>query len=137
PLFGCAQLTGTAGSTWHGKWGWKAEDFFDDSRVIAVGKAIEANDIAEIDRVVGAGADANTKDKNNKTPLLWTIPDNKLKRFKRLLEQGADPNVVIKSGFNSHGGLSPGDSVTHMACKTAFPRLFRGGIRPRRRPEPH
>jgi ankyrin repeat protein len=58
------------------------------------------------------------------TPLLWAFPDNKLERFKRLLEHGADPNVVIESDFNTLGGMRSGDSVTHMACKTAFPGYF-------------
>jgi hypothetical protein len=111
-------------STWHQKCGWKAEDYFDDPQVIALCRAIEANDIAEIDRLVAAGADVNAQGKGKMTPLLWALPDNKLDRFKRLLELGADPNVVIESNFNTRGAMSAGDSVTHMACKTAFPGYF-------------
>jgi ankyrin repeat protein len=111
-------------STWHQKCGWKAEDYFEDPQVIALCRAIEANDIAEIDRLVAAGADVNAKGKGNMTPLLWAFPDNKLERFKRLLEHGANPNVVIESDFNTRGGMRSGDSVTHMACKTGFPGYF-------------
>jgi hypothetical protein len=112
------------GSTWHQKCGWKADDYFDDSKVIALCRAIEANDIAEIDRLVAAGADVKAKGKGNMTPLLWAYPDNKLDRFKRLLEHGANPNVAIESDLNTHGGMRPGDSVTHLACKTSFPGYF-------------
>lgn len=111
-------------STWHEKCGWKAEDYFDEPQVIALCKAIEANDLAEIDRLIAVGADVNAQGKGNMTPLLWAFPDNKLERFQRLLEHGADPNVVIESDFNTRGGMSAGDSVTHMACKTAFPGYF-------------
>jgi ankyrin repeat protein len=123
-LAGCAEVSRVAGSTWHEKCGWKAEDYFEDPQVIALCRAIEANDIAEIDRLVAAGADVNAQGKGNMTPLLWAFPDNKLERFKRLLEHGANPNVVIDSDFNTRGGMSRGDSVTHMACKTAFPGYF-------------
>jgi hypothetical protein len=40
------------------------------------------------------------------------------------LEHGADPNVVIESDFNTRGWIGPGDSVTHMACKTVYPGYF-------------
>jgi hypothetical protein len=49
--------------------------------VIALCKATEANDIAEIDRLVAAGADVNAQGEGNMTPLLWAYPDNKLERF--------------------------------------------------------
>jgi hypothetical protein len=58
------------------------------------------------------------------TPLLWAFPDNKLDRFQKLLELGADPNVVIQSDFDSHGAMVAGESVTHMACRTEFPGYF-------------
>jgi hypothetical protein len=123
-LAGCEEVSQVAESTWHEKCGWKAEDYFDDPQVISLCRAIEANDVAEIDRLVAAGADVNAQGKGKMTPLLWAFPDNKLERFKRLLEHGANPNVVIESDFNTRGGMSAGDSVTHMACKTAFPGYF-------------
>lgn len=121
---GCGELSRIVGSTWHAKCGWKAGDYFDDPQVIALCEAIEANDLAEIDRLVAAGADVNADGKGKMTPLLWAFPDSKLGRFERLLEHGADPNVVIESDFNTRGGMSAGDSVTHMACKTKFPGYF-------------
>jgi ankyrin repeat protein len=68
----------------------------------------------------------NAEGKDGMTLLLWAFPDNKLDRFKKLLEHGADPNVITKSDFNTHGGFhrGGGDSVTHMACRTEFPGYF-------------
>ncbi|MEX1041922.1 MAG: ankyrin repeat domain-containing protein [Pirellulaceae bacterium] len=106
-------------TTWHAKQGWKAEKFFDGPQVIALCKAIEANDLEEIDRLIQAGADVNAKGKENMTPLLWSYPDNKLARFEKLLEQGADPNVKFEGRFGTNY-LNPGDSVTHIAAKTKF-----------------
>ncbi|MBC8352362.1 MAG: ankyrin repeat domain-containing protein [Planctomycetes bacterium] len=107
--------------TWHQEFGWKAEKYFTDEKVIALCHAIEAEDLEEIDRLVAAGADVNAKGKGNMTPLLWAFPDNKPERFNRLLEHGADPNVIVTSDFNTKSfGIAPGDSVTHMAAKSWF-----------------
>ena len=121
---GCAEISEAMGSTWQQKFGWKAEDYFNDPQVVALCRAIEANDIAEIARLVMAGANVNAQGKGRMTPLLWAFPDNKLDRFQRLLEHGADPNVIIESDFNTRGGMSAGNSVTHMACNTSFPGYF-------------
>jgi hypothetical protein len=110
--------------TFHQRCGWKAEDYFTDPKVIALCKAIEANDLAEMERLVKEGADVNTQGKGNMTPLLWAFPDDQLPRFKWLLEHGADPNVKIESEFNTRGFMVPGDAVTHFVCKTAFPGYF-------------
>jgi uncharacterized protein len=110
--------------SWHSKFDWVAEEYFDDALTVSLCHAIEANDIAEIERLEAAGADVNAQGKGRMTPLLWSFPDNKLERFKKLLELGANPNVAFESDFNTRGGLSPGDSVTHMACRTAFPGYF-------------
>jgi ankyrin repeat protein len=111
--------------SFHERFNWRAEDFFDDAQVIALCHAIEGNDLAEIDRLVKAGADVNALGKGNMTPLMWAFPDNKPERFRKLLELGADPNVVIESDFNTRmSGFLPGDSVTLCACRTAFPHYF-------------
>ncbi len=120
---GCAEMSPQA-KTFHQNFNWKAEDYFDDAQVVALCRAIEANDLKEIDRLIAAGANVNAKGKDNMTPLLWAFPDNKLERFTKLLEHGADPNVIIKSDLNTHGGFRAGDSVTHMACRTEFPGYF-------------
>ena len=121
---GCGVVSLLLGTTTHQRSGWKAEDFFTDPKVIALCHAIEANDLAEMDRLVRAGADVNAQGKHKMTPLLWAFPDNHLPRFKWLLEHGADPNVKIESEFNTGGFMLPGDAVTHFVCKTAFPGYF-------------
>ncbi len=121
---GCSEAEDATKRTWHENCGWVAEEYFDDPQVIALCKVIEANDLEEIDRLVAAGADVKAQGKGNMTPLLWALPDDNLPRFKRLLEHGADPNVIIQSDFNTRGGMRAGNSVTHMACKTTFPGYF-------------
>ena len=110
--------------TTHERFGWKAEDYFTDPKVIALCHAIEASDLAEMERLVKAGADVNAQGKDKMTPLMWAFPDNQLPRFKWLLEHGANPNVVVESDFNTGHRTFPGDSVTHMACATPFPGYF-------------
>ena len=112
--------------SWDIKPRWKADDFFDDPKVIALCKAIEAKDLKEIDRLVAEGADVNTKGKGNMTPLLWAFPENKPDIFKRILEHGADPNVIISSDFGTKfGKIQPGDSVLYHATRTEFPNYFK------------
>ena len=121
---GCGATNLLPSRTYHQRCGWKAEDYFTDPKVIALCKAIEANDLAEMERLVKEGADVNAQGKGNMTPLLWAFPDNHLPRFRWLLEHGADPNVKIESEFNTRGFMVPGDAVTHFVCKTAFPGYF-------------
>ena len=112
------------GATVHQRCDWRAEDYFTDPQVIALCKAIEANDLAEMERLVKAGADINAQGKDKMTPLLWAFPDNHLPRFKWLLEHGANPNVIVEGEFNTRQNISRGDSVTIMACKTSPPGYF-------------
>jgi hypothetical protein len=121
---GCNVVNMLPGRSIHQRCGWKAEDYFTDPQVIALCRAIEANDVVEMDRLVKAGADVNAQGKDKMTPLLWAFPDNHLPRFKWLLEHGANPNVVVEGEFNSRKSISRGDSVTLMACKSSFPGYF-------------
>jgi len=121
---GCGVVNLLPGRTFHQRCGWRAEDYFTDPKVVALCKAIEANDLAEMERLVQAGADVNVQGKDKMTPLLWAFPDNHLPRFKWLLEHGANPNVVVKGDFNSRQSISRGESVAFMACKTSYPGYF-------------
>lgn len=122
---GCAEISKIAKKSWHEKYSWKAEFYFEDPQVIALCHAIETGDLQEIDRLVAAGANVNAIGKGNMTPLLWAYPDNKPERFKRILEHGANPNVIFKSDFNTGQSTSfPGSSVTHLASETWFPKYF-------------
>lgn len=121
---GCGVMNLLPGRTFHQRCGWKAEDYFTDPKVVALCHAIEANDLAEMERLVHAGADVNAQGKGKMTPLLWAFPDNKLPRFKWMLEHGANPNVVVEDEFNTQQNIARGDSVTQMACNSSFPGYF-------------
>ena len=123
-IAGCGLVNELPGRSLHQRCGWKAEVYFTDPQVIALCRAIEANDLGEMERLVKAGADVNAQGKDKMTPLLWAFPDNHLPRFKWLLEHGANPNVVVEGEFNTRQRITRGDSVTHMACDTSFPGYF-------------
>ena len=109
---------------WHELHGWKAADFFTDPQVVALCDAIAANDVARMKELIAAGADVNARGKGNMTPLLWAFVDNKPERVRLLLEAGANPNVYIESDFGIRQAFSPGDSVTHMACRSTFDHFW-------------
>jgi len=124
-LLGC----GKAGpllpeKSFHDQVGWKAEEYFDDPQVVALCKAIEADDLKEMERLIRAGANVNAQGKGKMTPLMWAFPGNKLARFKLLLEHGADPNVITEDDFGTRGTIMKGTSVTHQAASTWHPGFF-------------
>lgn len=126
-LPGCQRANPAAirsATTWHRKFRWQAEDYFDQPQVIALCRAIEANDLVAIDRLVAAGANVNAQGKGRMTPLLWAFPDNRLDRFSRLLAHGGDPNLLFDSDFGTRGAIQPGEAVTHLAAASAFPGYF-------------
>jgi uncharacterized protein len=111
-------------SSFHEKFGWKAEDFFDDPKVIALCRAIEADDLHEIQRIIQSGADVNLRGKGNMTPLMWAYPDNKFERFKIMLDHGADPNVKITTNLGVPSGFKVGDSVVTCSAASRFSGHF-------------
>lgn len=132
PSLGCdvrdipgAKLLPFGSRTFHQKFDWQAAKFFEDPQVIALCEAIEANDLEEMERLIAAGADVNAQGEGNMTPLMWAFPDNKLQRFRKLLEHGADPNVKITTHLLVPSGFAVGDSVTTEAAQTHFPGYFR------------
>jgi uncharacterized protein len=92
---------------------WKVEDFYTDPGAVALCKAIQKNNIAEIDKLVKSGVDVNVKGKGNMTPLLWAFPAGE-KVFGHLLELGADPNIKLTEDI-IWGAFGKDTSVT-MAC---------------------
>ena len=51
PATGCGVgAKSFAKTTWHQKCKWKAEEYFDDQQVIALCKAIEANDLEKMEQ---------------------------------------------------------------------------------------
>ena len=132
PLSGCdaSNLPGVSllpfgNRSFHQKFDWQADKFFKDPQVIALCEAIEANDLAEMERLIAAGADFNARGEGNMTPLMWAFPDNNLPRFQKLLDHGVDPNVKITTHLGVPSGFAVGDSVTTEAAQTYFPGYFR------------
>ena len=140
-------------SRWHAQVGWKAEDYFQDPQVISLCKAIETDNIAEMERLIAAGADVNAIGKDGMTPLLWAFPEEKPERCECLLHHGANPNVFIESDFGVgtrpfhpvpggpfffvDRGCHEGQSMMHLAAASPdmdYLRLFcaRGQCQPRR-----
>jgi ankyrin repeat protein len=123
--------------SFHKRFRWNAEDFFDDPQVIALCRAIEAKDLQEIDRLIAAGADANALGKDNMTPLLWAFADlfkeKNLAVFIKILEAGADPNVQITSNFGVNLGndtsIWTGTSVMELAALVRVPGYFEAVMR--------
>ena len=109
---------------WHAHFGWHAQDYFEDPKVIELCKAIEANDLAKMRAVIASGADVKAIGKDGMTPLLWAFPENHFERFELLLRAGADPAVVTKSDFNTKGKLESGTTVAHETAKIRFKRQF-------------
>jgi len=83
------------------------KDYFTDAKVVALAKAAQRGDVAEIDRLVAEGVDVNSKGKGGITPLWFPITTSNKKGFRRLLEHGADPNIQDEEG----------DSVIHLVAR--------------------
>lgn len=111
--------------TWYEKYQWKAEDFFQDAGVVQLCRAIEAHDVPEMERLVQSGVSVNARGRDNMTPLLWALPCRSIAPFRRLLELGADPNVVTGSGFGAEYQLTKGDCVTLWAARIPDAEPFR------------
>ncbi|MBI5820715.1 MAG: ankyrin repeat domain-containing protein [Verrucomicrobia bacterium] len=81
-------------------------EVFSDPKVVALCVAVQQGNLAEIDRLISAGADASAVGKNGASPLMYAFAAKNKRVFLRLLERGADPN--------KHE--SDGPSITHLAA---------------------
>ena len=72
------------------------ETMFPDPQVRALAEASANGRIDEINTMVSQGVDVNARGTQNATPLFWAMQN--LAGFTRLLELGADPNVVYGDG---------------------------------------
>lgn len=112
-------------SSFHREVGWNAQDYFEDSQVVELCKAIEANNLEEVQRHINAGADVDAKGRGNMTPLLWAFPIKNPAIFVKLLELGADPNVVLSQDFEiGKLGFQKGETVTHIVSRRGSDEQF-------------
>jgi ankyrin repeat protein len=72
------------------------DTMFPDPSVRALAKASGKGDVKKIDQLVAQGVNVNSRGTQNATPLYWA--QRNYEGFKRLLELGADPNVVFGDG---------------------------------------
>lgn len=72
------------------------ETMFPDSQVRALAKAAGDGNIKKIEQLVKEGVSVNASGTQGATPLFWAMHD--VDGFKKLLELGADPNVVYADG---------------------------------------
>jgi hypothetical protein len=99
---------------------WKAEDWFDDSEVLKLCRAIEKQDIETMEILIKSGVDVNTRGKVNMPLLLWAYPAGE-KGLECLLKHGADPNFIIESSYNVPANvLCPGMTLLTMAIQSTI-----------------
>ena len=74
------------------------ERLFPEPRLRKLAVAAGNGDIAQINQLVENGVSVNGRGSKNATPLFWSLRN--IDGFIRLLELGADPNVVFDDGGN-------------------------------------
>lgn len=67
-------------------------ELYPDPKVVALAEAAASGDIDRIDQLVSEGVDVNYRGFKDVTPLLYALQD--IDGFARLLEHGADPNLL-------------------------------------------
>lgn len=88
---------------------------FPDASVRALAKAAGDGNIKKVEQLVKEGVSVNSKGTQGATPLFWAMRN--YNGFKRLLELGADPNVVFGNG--------DGGSVVHAAVTAKDERILK------------
>jgi len=91
------------------------ETMFPDQQVRALAKAAGEGNIRKVEQLVKEGVAVNARGPQGATPLFWAMRN--YNGFKRLLELGADPNVVFGNG--------DGGSVVHAAVTAKDERFLK------------
>jgi ankyrin repeat protein len=61
--------------------------------------AVNSGNLAEVNQLLAAGADPNTRDRNLNTPLILAVRRNNINILQALLQHRADPNLVNDMNF--------------------------------------
>lgn len=92
------------------------ETMFPDSQVRALAKAAADGNVRRIEQLVKEGVSVNARGTQGATPLFWGMQDHR--GFRKLLELGADPNIVYADG----------NSVMLAAVKLKDRRILRAAL---------
>ncbi len=71
---------------------------FPDRRVRSLAEAAGKGKVKQIDDLVNQGVEVSSRGTKGATPLFWAMRNNSVDGFQKLLELGADPNVVFADG---------------------------------------
>jgi len=83
--------------------------FSDDKKVIQLVTAASNGNIRKIDELKAQGVNVNYQGKNGITPLMAQAGSLNIEGFKKLLENGADPNMADMEGYSVMNILVRGD----------------------------
>lgn len=70
-------------------------DFFEDPAQRALAAAVEKGQLDEAQAAIEQGAEVNAVGQHGMAPLFWALAKQNIDGFRFLLEQGADPNIVV------------------------------------------
>lgn len=105
------------------------EAMFPDAEVRSLATAAGEGDLAEVDRLVAGGVDVNSRGTQDATPLFWSLRD--LSGFTRLLELGADPNIVFGDGGSVMHWAARAEDMAFLRAALGYdgdPNLVAGGF---------
>lgn len=74
------------------------QEMFPDKTHRKLAKAAAKGDIRLINKIVESGFDVNTQGMRGVTALFWAMTGKKTDGFERLLQLGADPNLIYEDG---------------------------------------
>ena len=89
----------------------KGDVYFTGERAVELQRAISREELSAIDGAVARGADVNAVGRDGITPLTFAMSEGRKRSFQKLLELGANPNVVY----------SQADSAVHLAAVASDP----------------
>jgi ankyrin repeat protein len=98
-------------------WTYSLNELYPDKKVKALAKRAGNGELNEIEQLVNEGVSPNSKGIMNVTPLYWAFRQNNIEGAKKLLQLGANPNIVFENGT----------SLIHLAARrevTLFLKLF-------------
>ncbi|WP_228517652.1 ankyrin repeat domain-containing protein [Aliidiomarina indica] len=75
---------------------------FPNQPIRTLAEAAGKGRLTKLEELVKQGVDVNARGNNDATPLFWALRNSNLKGFTRLLELGADPNLLFADGSVMH-----------------------------------